>query len=76
MHQANQNLMDGVARALCVPPERFVSNIRRYGNTSLASLLIAGAEWQASAGFHAGEPVVFAVFGAGFHRGALLAIGA
>jgi 3-oxoacyl-[acyl-carrier-protein] synthase-3 len=75
MHQANQNLMDGVARALRVPPERFYSNIRRYGNTSSASLLIAAAEWQASAGFRPGEPVVFAVFGAGFHWGSLLALG-
>jgi|SRR5579871_242363 len=75
MHQANQNLMDGVARALRVPGERVFSNIRQYGNTSSASLFIAAAEWQAGAGFRAGEPVVFAVFGAGFHWGALLATG-
>ena len=75
MHQANQNLLDGVARALRVSTERFFSNIRRYGNTSSASMLIAAAEWQASAGFREGEPVVFVVFGAGFHWGALLAVG-
>ena len=75
MHQANQNLMDGVARALRVPPDRFFSNIGRYGNTSSASLLIAAAEWQAGAGFRGGAPVIFAAFGAGFHWGALLAIG-
>lgn len=75
MHQANQNLIDGVARALGVPSARFYSNIRRYGNTSAASMLIAAAEWSQSAGFRAGAPVVFAGFGAGFHWGALLARG-
>lgn len=75
MHQANQNLLDGVARALRVPEDRFFSNIAKFGNTSSASLLIAGAEWQGEAGFRAREPVVFTVFGAGFCWGALLAVG-
>ena len=39
MHQANQNLIDRVAR-LELDAARF-SNIRRYGNTSSASMLIA-----------------------------------
>ena len=75
MHQANQNLMDAVARALRVPPDRFFSNIAKYGNTSSASLFVAAAEWQARGGFQRGVPVVFAAFGAGFHWGALLAMG-
>jgi 3-oxoacyl-[acyl-carrier-protein] synthase-3 len=75
MHQANQNLIDRVAKALEVGPEKFYSNIARYGNTSSASMLIAAAEWSAGSGFQAGEPVVFAGFGAGFHWGALLATG-
>jgi 3-oxoacyl-[acyl-carrier-protein] synthase III len=72
MHQANQNLIDGVARALGVASDRFFSNIRRYGNTSAASMLIAAAEWSVGAGFRSGAPVVFAGFGAGFHWGAML----
>jgi 3-oxoacyl-[acyl-carrier-protein] synthase-3 len=75
MHQANQNLIDGVARALGVSSSRFYSNIRRYGNTSAASMLIAAAEWSQAGGFRSGAPVVFAGFGAGFHWGALLAKG-
>ena len=75
MHQANQNLIVRIAKALGVAPEKFFSNIARYGNTSSASMLIAAAEWSAQAGFRAGEPVVFAAFGAGFHWGALLALG-
>jgi 3-oxoacyl-[acyl-carrier-protein] synthase-3 len=75
MHQANQNLIDGVARALGVPSSRFYSNIRRYGNTSAASMLIAASEWSQAAGFRKDLPVVLAGFGAGFHWGAMLAQG-
>ncbi|MGA3025766.1 MAG: 3-oxoacyl-[acyl-carrier-protein] synthase III C-terminal domain-containing protein [Bryobacteraceae bacterium] len=74
MHQANQNLMDRVARAVGAAPERFYSNIRRYGNTSSASMLIAAAEWASVTPPRPGAPVCFAAFGAGFHWGALLAI--
>lgn len=73
MHQANQNLMDRVARALDVDAGRFYSNIRRYGNTSSASMLIAASEWWQSAVPTAGGLICFAAFGAGFHWGALLA---
>jgi 3-oxoacyl-[acyl-carrier-protein] synthase-3 len=73
MHQANQNLMDRVARALDVEGARFYSNIRRYGNTSSASMLIAAAEWWRDPGPAAGDLICFAAFGAGFHWGALLA---
>jgi 3-oxoacyl-[acyl-carrier-protein] synthase-3 len=75
LHQANQNLIDGVARALGVPPSRFYSNIRRYGNTSAASMLIALSEWSDAEGFRPGLPVVLAGFGAGFNWGAVLAQG-
>jgi 3-oxoacyl-[acyl-carrier-protein] synthase-3 len=72
MHQANQNLMDRVAKALDVEAGRFYSNIRRYGNTSSASMLIAAAEWWRGPGPDAGDLICFAAFGAGFHWGALL----
>jgi 3-oxoacyl-[acyl-carrier-protein] synthase III len=75
MHQANQNLIVRVAKALEVAPEKFYSNIARYGNTSSASMLIAAAEWDVASGFKSGEPAVFAGFGAGFHWGALVATG-
>jgi 3-oxoacyl-[acyl-carrier-protein] synthase-3 len=75
MHQANQNLMDRVARALTVDASLFYSNIRRYGNTSSASMLIAAAEWWRDAGPAPGDLICFAAFGAGFHWGALLAQG-
>jgi len=73
MHQANQNLIVRVAEALGVAPEKFYSNIRRYGNTSSASMLIAADEWRKANTLEKGAPLVFAGFGAGFHWGALLA---
>ena len=75
MHQANQNLIDRVARSLNVEPVCFYSNIERYGNTSSASMLIAAEEWVSKHGFRRGEPVVFAGFGAGFHWGAVVVVG-
>lgn len=72
MHQANQNLINGVARALDVPAAMFYSNIRGYGNTSSASMLIAASEWWQSHAPAPGDLICFAVFGAGFHWGAML----
>jgi 3-oxoacyl-[acyl-carrier-protein] synthase-3 len=69
MHQANQNLIDKVAKTLDVASERFYSNIARYGNTSSASMLIAAHEWWQTEG----KTICFAAFGAGFQWGALLA---
>ena len=73
MHQANQNLIDRVARALNVPAGRFYSNIKRYGNTSSASMLMAASEWHEDVQLQPGDMVCLAAFGAGFHWGALLA---
>jgi 3-oxoacyl-[acyl-carrier-protein] synthase III len=73
MHQANQNLLDRVAGALGVEAARFYSNIRCYGNTSSASMLIAAAEWWQERGPNKSGVICFAAFGAGFHWGALLA---
>jgi 3-oxoacyl-[acyl-carrier-protein] synthase-3 len=72
MHQANQNLIDRVARALEVEPQKFYSNIRRYGNTSSASMLIAASEWWQENRPASGALICFAAFGAGFQWGAVL----
>src|ERR1700691_1096786 len=68
VHQANQNLLARVAKALAVPAERVFSNIARFGNTSSASLLIAAAEWasleshplESHPGVPSPGPIVFA----------------
>lgn len=72
MHQANQNLITRVAKALGVDASLMFSNVSKYGNTSSASMLIAAAEWTPSRR-PSGGPVVFAGFGAGFNWGAMVA---
>ncbi|MEQ1946466.1 MAG: 3-oxoacyl-[acyl-carrier-protein] synthase III C-terminal domain-containing protein [Bryobacteraceae bacterium] len=71
LHQANQNLLVRVGKAVGIAPERVYSNVGRYGNTSSASMLIAAAEWAAEQARPG--PIVFSAFGAGFHWGALVA---
>lgn len=73
LHQANQNLMDRIAKAIGVEALKLYSNIKRYGNTSSASMLIAAAEWWENTGPRPGDLICFAAFGAGYHWGALLA---
>lgn len=75
MHQANQNLLRQVARTLGVAEATVFSNIRAYGNTSSASVLIALAEWSSAHPFQRDVPVVLAAFGAGLHWGAVLVTG-
>jgi 3-oxoacyl-[acyl-carrier-protein] synthase III len=74
LHQANRNLIHGVANKIKVPRERFFTNLDRYGNTSAASLLIAADEWFAAQTEPVSAPLVFAAFGTGLNWGALLAL--
>ena len=41
LHQANQRIMNAVAKRLKLPPEKILSNIADYGNTSAASIPLA-----------------------------------
>ncbi|NEO83611.1 MAG: ketoacyl-ACP synthase III, partial [Spirulina sp. SIO3F2] len=41
LHQANQRIIDAVAQRLDIPPERVISNVAHYGNTSAASIPLA-----------------------------------
>ena len=70
LHQANLNLLRGVARSLGVGEEKLVLNVERLGNTSAASVLIALSEAAGSGRIRPGSRVVVAAFGAGFSWGA------
>ena len=72
-HQANQRIIDAAARGLKLPPERFMVNLERYGNTSTASIPIATVEAVERGRLRAGDHVVFVGFGGGLTWGALLA---
>ena len=40
-HQANKRILDGVAKRLCIPPDKIVSTLAKHGNTSAASIPLA-----------------------------------
>lgn len=69
-HQANINILLGIAADLGVPSERFYVNLDRYGNTASASVLIALDEAREEGVIGAGDLVVTAAFGGGLSWGA------
>ena len=71
-HQANQRITDMVARRMKLPPERVVSNIYKYGNTTAASIPIALAEAVREGRLSRGDLLVLVAFGSGFTWGANL----
>lgn len=72
LHQANLNLLRGVARSLGVGEEKLFVNVDRVGNTSAASVLVALSEASEQGLLRPGLRVVVAAFGAGFSWGAAL----
>ncbi|MEG3937680.1 MULTISPECIES: beta-ketoacyl-ACP synthase 3 [unclassified Microcoleus] len=70
LHQANQRILDAVAQRLKIPPEKVISNLANYGNTSAASIPIALDEAVRQGKVKAGETIAAAGFGAGLTWGA------
>ena len=69
-HQANQRILDAIAKKLGVETDRVYSNIAEYGNTGSATVPFALWEAQDTGRIAPGDLVVLAAFGAGFHWGA------
>ncbi len=72
LHQANQRILDAVAKRLKLPNERVVSNMAKHGNTSAASIPIALDEWVRSGKIETGHKIAVSGFGAGLTWGAAL----
>ena len=71
-HQANQRLLDQVAKRLQLPPEKLFSTVAETGNTSSASLPIALDYAVAQGRLHEGDRVVLTAFGGGLTWGTAL----
>jgi len=69
-HQANQRIIDAVAKRLKLSPENCFVNIERMGNTSAASIPIALDEAVRTGRIQSGNIVLMAAFGAGLTWGA------
>ncbi len=64
-HQANQRIIDSIAKKLKLDSSKFVSNLDRYGNTSAASIPIALCEAVQQGRVKADDYLVFVGFGGG-----------
>ncbi|KAE9459443.1 hypothetical protein C3L33_08660, partial [Rhododendron williamsianum] len=72
LHQANQRILDAVATRLEVPPERVISNLANYGNTSAASIPLALDEAVRGGKVKPGDTIATAGFGAGLTWGSAI----
>jgi 3-oxoacyl-[acyl-carrier-protein] synthase-3 len=71
-HQANQRILDGVARRLAIPPERVVSTVAIHGNTSAASVPLALATAVEDGRVKPGQLVLLEAMGGGLTWGSAL----
>ena len=71
-HQANNRIIEAVAKKLGISPEKVFVNVQDYGNTSAASVPIALAEAREKGRISPGDRVLLVAFGGGFTWGAAL----
>lgn len=71
-HQANQRILDGIAKQLGIDPERVPSNIAQHGNTTAATLPLLYHDVVTQGRVPDNALLAFTAFGAGAHWGALL----
>jgi 3-oxoacyl-[acyl-carrier-protein] synthase III len=72
LHQANQRILDTVAQRLKIPPEKVISNLAEFGNTSAASIPLALDPQVRQGRIKTGDIVASAGFGAGLSWGAAI----
>ena len=71
-HQANENIIRGIAEKLAIPYDDFYVNLDRYGNTASASVLIALDEALETNRLKRGDRVLLVAFGGGLAWGAMV----
>ncbi|WP_371397631.1 beta-ketoacyl-ACP synthase III [Fretibacter rubidus] len=71
-HQANQRILDGVAKRLKIDPTRVISKVGDHANTSAASVPLAMQAAIADGRIKRGDLVMLEAFGGGFTWGATL----
>lgn len=71
-HQANKRIITATAERLCLPPEKVIINIDRFGNTTGATIPLAANDAIAQGKLKKGSLVLFCAVGAGYTVGASL----
>ncbi|HEY2178619.1 MAG TPA: beta-ketoacyl-ACP synthase III [Caulobacteraceae bacterium] len=69
-HQANQRILDGVAKRLGIDPARVISTVERHANTSAASIPLALAEAVDDGRVKPGQLLLLEAMGGGLTWGA------
>ena len=69
-HQANQRILEGVARRLGIAGERVISTVAEHANTSAASIPLAMAEGVADGRIQPGQLLLLEAMGGGLTWGA------
>ena len=72
LHQANESIVEAVARRLKEPMEKFPMTIAKYGNTSTASIPLLLDDMLKKGMLKNGDKIVMSGFGAGMTWGAVL----
>ena len=72
-HQANQRILDGIAKKLGVDPEKIMVTLSKHGNTSAASIPLALNQAFEDGRLKPGSLVLMEAMGGGFTWGAVLA---
>ena len=72
LHQANQRIMDAVAKRLKIPASKILSNIAEYGNTSAASIPLSLDAAVRDGRVKPGDTIAASGFGAGLTWGAAI----
>ncbi|MDJ1182283.1 beta-ketoacyl-ACP synthase III [Roseofilum casamattae] len=72
LHQANQRILDAVAKRLNIPSEKVLSNLANYGNTSAASIPLVLDEAVRAGKIKPGDLIAASGFGAGLTWGSAI----
>ncbi|MEE4175973.1 MAG: beta-ketoacyl-ACP synthase III [Bacteroides sp.] len=68
-HQANLRIIEATARRSCIPMERVMVNIQKYGNTTNATIPLCLWEWEEK--LKKGDNIILTAFGGGFTWGGI-----
>jgi 3-oxoacyl-[acyl-carrier-protein] synthase III len=68
-HQANMRIIEATARRSCIPMNRVMVNIEKYGNTTNATIPLCLWEWEGK--MKKGDNIILTAFGGGFTWGAV-----
>ena len=68
LHQANERIVEAVARRLKEPMDKFPMIIEKYGNTSTASIPLLLDDMVKKGMLKAGDKIILSGFGAGISK--------